>query len=70
MSYITIDRDKCKACYLCINECPKKLIKIGDETNNLGNRVVKFDDPENQCLACAMCATRCPDLAITGVFKE
>ena len=70
MSYITIDRDKCKACYLCINECPKKLIKIGETTNNLGNRVVEFEDPNNQCLACAMCATRCPDLAITGVFKE
>lgn len=69
MNYITIDRDKCKACYLCISECPKKLIKISEKTNSLGNQVVEFDDPEHQCLACSMCATRCPDLAITGVYK-
>ena len=69
MSYITIDKNKCKACYLCVNVCPKKLIKISQDTNSLGNHVVEFDDKENQCLGCAMCATRCPDLAITEVYK-
>jgi len=69
MSYITINKDKCKACYLCIKECPKKLIKVSEETNNLGNHVVEFCDPKNECLGCAMCAVRCPDLAITEVVK-
>lgn len=69
MSHIVIDSGRCKACYLCINECPKKLIKIGNTTNSLGNRVVEFDDPNHECLGCAMCATRCPDLAITEVYK-
>ncbi len=70
MNYITIDKNKCKACYLCVNECPKKLIKIGEDTNSLGQHVVEFDDKEHVCLGCAMCATRCPDLAITGVYKD
>jgi 2-oxoglutarate ferredoxin oxidoreductase subunit delta len=69
MNYIEINRDKCKACYLCIKECPKQLIKVSEQTNSLGNHVVEFCDPEHKCLACAMCAARCPDLAITGVFK-
>ena len=69
MSYITIDSKKCKACYLCIRECPKKLIKISEATNNLGNNVVEFCDPNNECFGCAMCATRCPDLAITEVYR-
>ena len=69
MNYITVDKEKCKACYLCINECPKKLLKISEQTNKLGNHVVEFDDPNHVCLACAMCATRCPDMAITGVYK-
>ena len=56
MNYITIDKEKCKACYLCVKECPKKLIKISDETNSLGQHVIEFDDKENQCLGCAMCA--------------
>lgn len=69
MSYIEIDQKKCKACYLCIDVCPKKLIKKGQEANALGAFPVEFIDTENQCLGCAMCAVRCPDLAITKVIK-
>lgn len=69
MSRIVIDKTKCKACGLCIAECPKGLIKFGEETNALGNRVVEFCDTDNQCLGCAMCAVRCPDLAITEVYR-
>ena len=69
MSYIVINKEKCKACYLCVDECPKKLLKVSKETNSLGNHVVELNDPNNECLGCAMCATRCPDLAITEVYK-
>lgn len=69
MSRIVINEKKCKACYLCIKECPKNLIRISDKTNSLGNRTVEFYDPEHVCLGCAMCALRCPDLAITEVYK-
>ncbi len=69
MNHIVIDQNKCKACFLCVDECPKKLIKIGNKTNTLGNRVVEFSDPEGKCLGCAMCAKRCPDLAITEVYR-
>ena len=54
MSRIVIDQEKCKACYLCIKECPKNLIKVSDKTNKLGNRVVEFCDPNHECLGCAM----------------
>lgn len=70
MSYIKIDKNKCKACYLCIEVCPKKLIKKGEEANSLGAFPIEFDDPEHQCLGCAMCAIRCPDLAIIEVVKN
>ena len=70
MNYITIDKDRCKACYLCTGVCPKKLIKISEETNSLGNHVVEFCDEGHECLGCVMCAQRCPDLAITGVYKD
>ncbi len=69
MSRIVIDSTKCKACYLCVNECPKKLIKVSDKTNKLGDKIVEFDDPKGECLGCAMCAVRCPDLAIKEVYK-
>ena len=69
MNYILIEQSKCKACYLCVKECPKNLIRVSEKTNNLGNNVVEFKDPNGECLGCAMCATRCPDLAITEVYR-
>lgn len=69
MNYIKIDKSRCKACYLCTEACPKKLIKKGSEANALGHFPVEFEDLENQCLGCAICAIRCPDMAITEVYK-
>ena len=70
MSHIVIDDSKCKACYLCIKECPKHLISISKtKTNSLGASIAEFKDDNNECLGCAMCATRCPDLAIKEVFR-
>ena len=69
MSHIEIDNSKCKACYLCIKECPKGLLKVREQTNSLGNHIIKFEDPNQECLGCAMCAVRCPDLAITKVYR-
>lgn len=70
MSYIKIDKNKCKACYLCIDVCPKKLIKKGIEANLLGAFPIEFENSKNECLGCALCAIRCPDLAITEVVKS
>lgn len=70
MSYIEIDKKKCKACYLCVDVCPKKLIHKGSEANSLGHFPVEFDDSKNECLGCAICAMRCPDIAITKVIKK
>ena len=70
MNYIKLDKNKCKACYLCVEVCPKRLIKKGNEANSLGAFPVNFDDPNNECLGCAICAIRCPDLAITEVKRQ
>ncbi len=70
MSYIEIDNQKCKSCYLCINSCPHKLIKKSNLTGKTGEYIVEFDDNDKKCTACASCAMTCPEVAITGVYKE
>ena len=69
MGFIKINNIRCKSCYLCVETCPKGLIKKSDKTNRLGDYLVEFTDNENSCVACAMCAKRWPDLAIE-VYKD
>lgn len=69
MSYIVIDKNRCKGCYLCVDECPKKLLKAGEAVNSLGVKLVEFNDPHHECLGCAKCAKRCPDMAIVEVYR-
>ena len=70
MSYIKINKDKCKSCYLCIDVCPQKLIKKSETIGSTGEQVVEFLDKEKKCIACAQCAMVCPDIAIVEVVKE
>lgn len=70
MSYIEIDNEKCKSCYLCIDVCPHKLIKKSDKVGKTGEYIVEFCDENKKCIACASCAMTCPEIAIVGVYKE
>ena len=69
MSHIIIDNEKCKSCYLCVDVCPKKLIKPDGKIGKTGQATVTFNDKNNECLACTQCALVCPDLAIKSVIK-
>ncbi len=69
MGRIVIDRDICKGCYICINACPKNLLKKSTQRNAQGDYPVEFDDNTNACIGCAMCAISCPDVAITKVYR-
>ena len=70
MSYIKLNKNKCKSCYLCIDACPKNLIKKSNEIGQTGEYTVEFKDDENLCLGCSVCAVVCPEIAITEVYKD
>ena len=69
MGRVVIDSEKCKGCYLCIDVCPKHILKKGMEYNSKGIYPVTFEDKEKACIGCAMCAKRCPDIAIIEVYR-
>ena len=69
MPYIKIDKTKCKSCYLCIDVCPKKVIKKSQEIGKTGEFIAEFDKEKNECIGCAQCAIVCPDIAITEVHR-
>ena len=70
MTYIVIDRSKCKSCYLCMEVCPNKRNKKSGNVGKTGEYTIELVDTENKCTGCARCAMMCPDIAITGVYKE
>ncbi len=68
MPRIEVDANKCKACYLCVNACPKKCLGKSDTISKKGYFPAEMKHPEN-CIGCAMCYMMCPDIAIT-VIKD
>lgn len=63
MPKIVIDKNKCKACLLCVKFCPKKLLILGDNLNDRGSFYVQIKDVSD-CSGCAFCAIMCPDCCI------
>jgi 2-oxoglutarate ferredoxin oxidoreductase subunit delta len=69
---ITIDREICKGCYLCISFCPQGLITTSRTLNQKGYYPAEFTEKSKdgkRCVACVTCATVCPDIAIE-VYRE
>ena len=64
MVKLTFKVDNCKGCGLCVNACPKKLLRISsDVINKKGHHPAEITDPA-ACVGCASCAMMCPDCII------
>lgn len=60
---LTINRDWCKGCSICVSFCPKKVLELDSMEKAIAAR------PE-ECICCSLCELRCPDLAIEVRTEE
>ncbi len=69
MVRITFKTDNCKGCGLCVDVCPKKLLRLSPDVINIkGHHPAEITDA-SKCVGCASCATMCPD-CIIKIEKE
>lgn len=68
MNRLVIDKNRCKACRLCISACNRDLLDLADELNTKGYHPIAIE-AQDKCTACGMCAIMCPEGCI-AVYKE
>ena len=60
---VSIDRERCKGCELCIPVCPRHLLIMTATLNRKGYHVAETTRV-GECLGCLKCARMCPEAAI------
>lgn len=60
---VSIDRERCKGCELCIPVCSRHLLTMSDALNRKGYHVTETARAK-ECVGCLKCARMCPEAAI------
>lgn len=60
---LTIDRERCKGCELCVDFCPRTVLSLSPKLNSRGQHYATATNPAS-CIGCAQCSDICPDAAI------
>lgn len=62
---VTIDRERCKGCELCIPACRPGVLAMSTDVNAIGYR---FPELSPGCTGCRACHAVCPDF-VFEVYK-
>lgn len=63
-----VNAERCKGCGLCVEFCPRHLLKLDETLNAAGYHPAVLHDGE-KCTACTLCAEVCPESGIR-VFRK
>jgi 2-oxoglutarate ferredoxin oxidoreductase subunit delta len=69
MRKIFIRTDYCKGCLICVESCPKKILKISSSISAKGYTLPQVTNTE-KCNGCGICEIVCPDFAIAVEKKD
>jgi len=69
MVKIVVNAERCKGCGLCVEVCPKGVLRISPTFNSLGTHFVEVAD-EAACTGCRRCAIICPDVVFELYLME
>jgi len=65
---VEIIPDQCKGCELCVLECPKKVLEIGENINKLGYKNARYKG--EGCIGCGICFYACPEPGTITVYQK
>ncbi|MCL2575544.1 MAG: 4Fe-4S binding protein [Defluviitaleaceae bacterium] len=67
---LTFNDDLCKGCDLCVDVCPKKILRLDDTRVNAKGYNPIICTNMDDCVACGICAMICPDSVIKVVRES
>ncbi len=62
-SKITINKDYCKGCEICVESCPVDVFEMSEDITKNGYHYSEPNKP-SKCINCKKCELMCPEFAI------
>jgi 2-oxoglutarate ferredoxin oxidoreductase subunit delta len=69
MAEVTIKKDLCKGCQLCIVYCPVGHLALSLQLNKRGVRFAQIKE-RTHCTGCGYCFLMCPDTCISVIAEN
>jgi len=69
--FMTIDRETCNGCRICVESCPLKVLTFESETQkDCKNNHRLLVHSKGRCIVCFVCEHNCPTGAISLVHRD
>ncbi len=64
---LRVNEDECKGCGLCVEACPPRAIRLGEQLNHYGYRTAAYKG--SGCTGCGICFLVCPEPGAITVLQ-